>query len=102
MAFNKSEQLFPAPGVLTFMARFPAITVSNRVLINLSGTLFLRPLFFAIPFFSLFLHFAAPLASADVGVVLNESLDEDFDRISSTGHSAIYFSRICPESPVKL
>ena len=84
------------------MARFPAITVSNRVLINLSGTLFLRPLFFAIPFFSLFLHFAAPLASADVGVVLNESLDEDFDRISSTGHSAIYFSRICPESPVKL
>jgi len=45
---------------------------------------------------------AAPRASADVGVVLNESLDEDFDRISSTGHSAIYFSRICAESPVKL
>jgi hypothetical protein len=41
-------------------------------------------------------------ASADVGVVLNESLDEDVDRISSTGHSAIYFSRICPESPVRL
>ena len=46
--------------------------------------------------------FACPAASADVGVVLNESLDEDMDRISSTGHSAIYFSRICPESPVKL
>jgi hypothetical protein len=45
---------------------------------------------------------ACPAASADVGVVLNESLDEDVDRISSTGHSAIYFSRICPESPVKL
>ena len=41
-------------------------------------------------------------APADVGVVLNESLDEDVDRISSTGHSAVYFSRICPESPVKL
>ena len=41
-------------------------------------------------------------ASADVGVVLNESLDQDVDRISSTGHSAIYFSRICPESPVRL
>jgi hypothetical protein len=46
--------------------------------------------------------FVCPAASADVGVVLNESLDEDVDRISSTGHSAIYFSRICPESPVKL
>src|ERR1700747_3204675 len=45
---------------------------------------------------------ACPSAKADVGVVLNESLDEDVDRISSTGHSAVYFSRICPESPVKL
>jgi len=44
----------------------------------------------------------APRAHADVGVVLNESLDESVDRISSTGHSAVYFSRICPESPVKL
>ena len=43
-----------------------------------------------------------PSAKADIGVVLNESLDEDVDRISSTGHSAVYFSRICPESPVKL
>jgi hypothetical protein len=45
---------------------------------------------------------ATPAARADIGVVLNESLDEDMDRISSTGHSAVYFSRICPESPVKL
>ena len=44
----------------------------------------------------------SPAAFADVGVVLNESLDEDMDRISSTGHSAVYFSRICPESPVRL
>lgn len=45
---------------------------------------------------------ACPRASADVGVVLNESLDENVDRISSTGHSAIYFSNICAESPIKL
>jgi hypothetical protein len=43
-----------------------------------------------------------PRAHADVGVVLNESLDSSVDRITSTGHSAVYFSRICAESPVKL
>ena len=41
-------------------------------------------------------------AKADVGVLLNESLDTSFARISGSGHSAVYFSRICPESPVKL
>jgi len=56
----------------------------------------------ALPFALVLLYVAAPRASADVGVILNESLDEDFDRISSTGHSAIYLSHICPESPVKL
>jgi len=50
----------------------------------------------------LLVGFACPRANADVGVVLNESLDENVDRISSTGHSAVYFSRICPESPVRL
>jgi hypothetical protein len=45
---------------------------------------------------------ACPRAHADVGVVLNESLDTSVDRITGTGHSAVYFSRICPESPVKL
>ena len=44
---------------------------------------------------------AAP-AFADVGVLLNESLDTSFARISGSGHSAIYLSRICPESPIKL
>jgi hypothetical protein len=39
---------------------------------------------------------------ADVGVLLNESLDTSFARISGSGHSAVYFSRICPETPVKL
>jgi len=45
---------------------------------------------------------ACPRANADVGVVLNESLDTSVDRITGTGHSAVYFSRICPDSPVKL
>jgi hypothetical protein len=49
-----------------------------------------------------FAGLACPRANADVGVVLNESLDQSVDRISSTGHSAVYFSRICAESPVKL
>jgi hypothetical protein len=43
-----------------------------------------------------------PRAWGDVGIVLNESLDTSVDRISGTGHSAVYFSRICPESPVRL
>src|SRR4029077_17082372 len=41
-------------------------------------------------------------ANGDVGVVLNESLDTSVARITGSGHSAVYFSRICPESPVKL
>lgn len=41
-------------------------------------------------------------AFAGVGVVLNESLHESLDRITGTGHTAVYFSNICPESPVKL
>jgi hypothetical protein len=43
-----------------------------------------------------------PQAHADVGVILNESLDTSVARITGSGHSAVYFSRICPESPVKL
>ena len=43
-----------------------------------------------------------PGAHADVGVVLNESLDSSVDRITGTGHSAVYFSRICPDSPIRL
>jgi hypothetical protein len=44
---------------------------------------------------------AAP-ARADVGVVLNESLDTSVARITGSGHSAVYFSRICPETPIKV
>ncbi|HET7106646.1 MAG TPA: hypothetical protein VFI38_07540 [Candidatus Acidoferrum sp.] len=48
------------------------------------------------------LTLAAPRASADVGVILNESLGESMDRITGTGHMAVYFSNICAESPTKL
>jgi hypothetical protein len=41
-------------------------------------------------------------ASGDVGIVLNDSLDTSAARITGSGHSAVYLSRICPASPVKL
>ena len=45
----------------------------------------------------------APQACADAGVVLNESLDTSVARITGSGHSAVYLSRICPDgSPVKM
>jgi len=43
-----------------------------------------------------------PRAYGDVGVILNESLDTSVARITGSGHSAVYFSRICPDGPVKL
>jgi hypothetical protein len=45
---------------------------------------------------------AGARARADVGVILNDSLDTSVARITGSGHSAVYFSRICPASPVKL
>jgi len=57
---------------------------------------------FAIVLAFLLVSLACPHAYGDVGVVLNESLNTSVDRITGTGHSAVYFSRICPESPVKL
>jgi hypothetical protein len=41
-------------------------------------------------------------AHAGVGVILNESLDSSLERITGSGHTAVYFSHICPESPVQL
>jgi hypothetical protein len=41
-------------------------------------------------------------ARADVGVVLNDSLDTSVARITGSGHSAVYLSRICPASPVQM
>jgi hypothetical protein len=46
--------------------------------------------------------FTSSAAYGDVGVLLNESLDTSVARITGSGHSAVYFSRICAESPVKL
>lgn len=46
--------------------------------------------------------FACAATRADVGVILNDSLDTSVARITGSGHSAVYFSRICPASPVKL
>jgi hypothetical protein len=44
-----------------------------------------------------------PAARADVGVVLNDPLDEGMARITASGHSSVYFSRVCPDSsPLKL
>ena len=45
---------------------------------------------------------SSPKAGADVGMVLNDSLDTSVARITGSGHSAIYFSGICPETPIKM
>jgi hypothetical protein len=50
----------------------------------------------------LFICLPSSPAYADVGVLLNESLDTSVARITGSGHSAVYFSRICAETPVKL
>jgi len=41
-------------------------------------------------------------AYGDVGVILNETLNESVARVTGSGHTAVYFSRICPDSPIKL
>jgi hypothetical protein len=48
------------------------------------------------------LGLGCPRSSADVGVVLNESLDTSVARITGSGHSAVFLSRVCVETPVKL
>ena len=53
-------------------------------------------------FFLAFIFLAPWCARADVGVVLNDSLDTSIARITGSGHSAVYFSRICSASPIKL
>jgi hypothetical protein len=44
------------------------------------------------------------LASArgDVGLIMNESTGKGVSQLTSAGHSAIYLSNVCPDSPVKL
>ena len=64
-----------------------------------SGSLAIFPAVLALLLSSIF---ARP-AFADAGVVLNESLDTSVARITGSGHSAIYLSRVCPDnSPTKM
>src|SRR4051812_6164791 len=51
--------------------------------------------------FTLLIAFC-PLAKADIGLFLNGSVNAGASEYTSAGHSAVYFSRICPASPVKL
>lgn len=55
-----------------------------------------------IAFLGLVAGLASPIAQARIGVVLNESLDTSVARVTGAGHTAVYFSRVCPESPIKL
>jgi hypothetical protein len=50
---------------------------------------------------ALFMGFSRS-ARGDVGIVLNESLDTSVARVTGSGHTAVYFSRICPASAVEL
>lgn len=60
----------------------------------------------ALPPFFAFLFVVAclscPEARADVGVILNDSLDTSVARITGSGHTAVYLSRVCAESPIEL
>ena len=82
------------PTLVTNLRRF-ARGLSSAALAIRAAVL---PIFFA----GLFVALACPRAPADVGVILNESLDESMDRITGSGHMAVYFSRICADSPTKL
>ena len=53
--------------------------------------------------FLLLMSLECPQAhGGSVAVVLNESLNESMDRITGSGHTAVYFSNICADSPVRL
>jgi hypothetical protein len=57
----------------------------------------------ALLFLLVLAELCTPAARADAGVVLNESLDTSVARITGSGHSAVYLSRICPDnSPLKM
>jgi hypothetical protein len=72
--------------------------VSARIVLDRILSPVLRPLAAAI----LLAFLVCSPARAGVGVILNETLDESVARITGSGHTAVYFSHICPESPVKL
>ncbi len=41
-------------------------------------------------------------AHADIGLLLGESTGQGMSRWTSAGHSAVYLSRVCPDTPVHL
>jgi hypothetical protein len=45
---------------------------------------------------------AAPCLRGDVGLLLGEPTGEGASRWTSAGHASVYFSRICPASPVRM
>jgi hypothetical protein len=47
-------------------------------------------------------YLCSAAAHADVGLIMNESTGKGVSQLTSAGHSAIYLSDICPDSPVKL
>jgi|SRR5579863_1832690 len=51
---------------------------------------------------SVFLLIGSSFARADVGLVLAEATPHGMSLWTKAGHAAIYFSRICPASPVRL
>jgi hypothetical protein len=53
-------------------------------------------------FLLLFACLLCPETRADVGVILNDSLDTSVARITGSGHTAVYLSRVCAESPIEL
>src|SRR5947209_285589 len=53
-------------------------------------------------YFCLLLWALCPSANADIGLLLNGSMNAGASEYTSAGHSAVYLSRICPASPVKL
>lgn len=46
--------------------------------------------------------FVGGIAHASAGLILAKSLDSGLSRITSSGHSAVYLSRVCPDGPVHL
>jgi hypothetical protein len=74
--------------------RFPDVIASPKQ--NIFQSLY------ALAVVSLLAFLACSPVRAGVGVILNESLDTSVARITGSGHTAVYFSHICPESPVKL
>jgi hypothetical protein len=51
---------------------------------------------------SCLLLIVCPLAHADVGLILSEATPRGMSRWTNAGHSAVYLSRACPASPLKL